>query len=177
MMGPMPEWVPELVAGSFRFSPPIAGVIHNEWMLHRVTGQEVIVVNTATADELAIPRRFLGNVMNGVVILTKRLEFSGGRILPANRDVIVIPSPRGARLVPTDRPAEVVAIREDEPAVSGSRRLLRTLIALGCLACLIAVYVLRDARNSARLRRSSIRRVLPASHQPELAPLVQQQKR
>src|SRR6188472_401053 len=122
-MGPLPEWVPELVAGSFRFSPPISGVKHNEWTLHRVTSHEVLVMNTATSEELAIPRRFLGNVMSGVVTLTKRLESSDSRVRPANRDVIVMPSPSGAPRVRSELPAEVVAIREVEPSVSRSRRL------------------------------------------------------
>jgi hypothetical protein len=176
-MGPLPEWIPELVAGSFRFLPPISGVRQNEWTLHRVTSHEVVVMNTATSEELAIPRRFLGNVRSGVVTLTKRLESSNSRVRPANRDVIVMPSPSGAPRVRSVLPAEVVAIREGEPSVSRSRRLMRALVALGCLACLIVVYVLRDARNSARFRHSSVRPAHPVSHQPALAPLVPPQKK
>jgi hypothetical protein len=172
LLEPLPEWVPKLVAGSFRFTPPIAGVANNEWTLHRITSREVIVVNASTSDELAISRRHLGSVTNGVVMLTKRLEFTEGRIRPANRDVVeLLPASRVPRVRP-QRPAEVVAIRELEPTESRSRRLFRTLIALGCLACLIAVYVFRDARTPIRFRRFSARPVLPVAHQPVLAPLV-----
>jgi hypothetical protein len=182
LIGPLPDWVPELVAGSFRFTPAIAGVLHNEWTLQRVTNQEVVVVNTTTSEELAIPRQFLGHVAGGIVTLTKRLECEAGRVRPANRDVITMPAPSREPRVRSEGSADVVPIRETERSPSRSRRMLRTLVALGCLACmaavyLVAVYVLRDARTSTRFRRSAGRPVLPASHQPVLAPLVQPGKK
>lgn len=176
VLGPLPEWVPELVTGSFRFSPAIAGAARNEWRLHRVTGDEVVVVNAETSEEVAVPRRFLSNVANGAVILTKSLECAAGRVRPLNREIIQMPAPSNAPRVRFARTAEVVAIRETEYIPSQWKRILRALIAVGCLACIVAVYVFRDARGS-RIRRSSIRPAHPASHQPVLVPLVQQQKK
>lgn len=141
-----------------------------------MTGNEVVVVNAETSEELAIPRRFLSRVVNGAAILTKSLECDAGRVRPLNREVIQMPAPNGAPRVRLARTAEVVAISETEHAPSQWKRILRTLVALGCLACIVAVYVFRDARGS-RIRRFSTRPTPPASHQPELAPLIQQQRK
>lgn len=176
LMGPLPEWVPELVAGSFRFSPAIAGAARNEWTLDRVTAHEVVVINAESAEKIAIPRRFLASFANGAVILTKRLEAVPGRVRPLNRDVIVMPPPSGAPRVRAAHGSEVIAIRETEQPPASWKRILRTLVALGCLACIVALYVFRDARSS-RIKRPSIRPTPPASHQPVLEPLIQQQRK
>ncbi len=166
--GPLPSWVPELARRRFRFAPAIADAGPNEWTLHRVTWDEVIVLNAATSAELSIPRRVFGPAENaeapvGLVTLLKRLEAVDGRARPVDRQVIELRPADGPR-VHAERIAEVVAIREEEAPVPRWRRSLRILVAAACLLCIVAVYVFRDAKSQARIRRFSTRPIRPASH-------------
>ncbi len=80
----------------FSFYPPIANVEHNEWIFRSATWDEIRVVNTKTASEVLVPRRFLGAVSlvgEPVVIvgLLKELEYKEGAVLPLIRRVIEMP--------------------------------------------------------------------------------------
>lgn len=177
--GPLPAWVAELARRRFRFAPAIVGAGPNEWTLHRVNLDDVIVVNVATQEELSIPRRWFGGLQDpepaiGVVALHKKLEAHEGKVRPAYRNVIEMRPADGPRVRP-ERPATVIAIRETPEPVPAWKRYLRIVIAAACLLCFIAVYVFRDARSTARIKRFSTRPVPPASHPfaPELEVLPQ----
>jgi hypothetical protein len=172
MQSPLHAWpeVPELARRSFRFSPPIAGIAPNEWTLRRVTSDEAVVRNTATQQELSIPRRLMGDVSRldelvRVVALLKRLEYSDGIIRPVNRSVVEMPAAGDAPRVRSAQPAEVVVIREEPTPTPRWKHYLRISVALGCLACFIAVYVFREGR-SARVRRFSGRPSRLVPHPP-----------
>jgi len=150
-----PAPLPELAYSRFRFVPAIAGAEHNEWTLRRATWTEMVVVNVLTGQELAIPRRFLGRVFeteNSVrdVRLIEDLECAGGRARPVRRGVIEM-RPRVEADIPPwlrSRPVErasVVTIRTEAPNGSRMRRALRGSIAVGFVACLAMVVVVRDA--------------------------------
>jgi hypothetical protein len=169
---PMP--LPELGRGRFSFYPAILGVKHNEWMLRRATWTEILVVNTKTAEELWIARRFLGDVSPveapvRIVGLLKELEYKEGLVLPHRRGG-VIEMPRAAndyarlapRREPDGRPAQVVAIRVEPHSESRVFRLLRSSAALGILACLGIIFLVRDAHLGQRLGWSTATPRIPS---------------
>ena len=152
----IPAPLPQLGPGRFSFSPAIVGVKHNEWMLRRATWTEVLVVNTKTAEELWIARRFLGDVSPieapvRMVGLVKQLEYKEGVVLPHRRGVIEMPRAVNDHVRPSGRPASVVAIRVEAPSESRVFRLLRSSAALGILACLGVIFLVRDAHMGTRL--------------------------
>ena len=93
---PIPAPFDQLRGCPFSFYPPIANVEHNEWIFRGATWDEIRVVNTKTAGEVLVPRRFLGAVSlvgEPVVIvgLLKELEYKEGAVLPLVRRVIEMP--------------------------------------------------------------------------------------
>ncbi len=161
----------ELRYGRFSFYPAIVGVAHNEWILRRATWTEIQVENVKTAQEIWIPRRFLGEVSSieapfRIVGLLKELEYREGMVLPHRRSVIEMPravndfSRSGLRPVYGRR--EVVAIRPEASAESRFWRVLRGSVAAGILVCLSVIFVVRDAHLGARLGWTS------APHLPNL---------
>jgi hypothetical protein len=173
--------VPELARRCFRFSPPIAGVAPNEWTLHGVSSDEAVVRNAASGQELSIPRRWIGDVTRleepvRVVALLKRLEFAQGRVRPVDRAVIEMPVAQEAPRVRAAHPGEVVTIRETPQPPARWKHYLRISVALGCLACFIAVFVFRQGRGG-RVRRLSARPARLVPHPPALTPPVLLEKR
>lgn len=163
----IPAPLPELVGGPFAFHPPIAGVKHNEWVLRRSGWTDLLVMNTKTSEELLVPRRYVGDVQESedgsqIVALTEAVEYQHGRVLPLRRGVLEMPplrteeAPAFRRRRETGRPAAVVAIRLEPRTESRVRRALRGSIALGFLACLAVIFVIRDAHLGSRLGISSI---------------------
>jgi hypothetical protein len=113
----------QLANRPFSLYPALRGVHHNEWHLRKATWSELVVANAKTAEEISIPRRFVGEISivdDPVVIvgLTRELEYREGAILPCQRRVIEMPvavgetgwrpAPGGSR---PGGPAPVVAIR------------------------------------------------------------------
>jgi hypothetical protein len=177
----VPAWAPELARRSFSFSPVIAGTVHNEWTLHHISADEVIVHNASSNEELAIPRRFIGDVSRleepvRVVALLRRLEYSDGLVRPLHRGVIAMPVMPDSPRVRAGVPAEVVAIREEAESTPRWKHYLRISVALSCLACFIAVYVFREGRSS-RLRRFSARPSRLVPHPPTSTPQALPQRR
>jgi len=146
----------------FLFYPAIVGIEHNEWTLRRVSSSEVQVINTKTAEELWIPRRFLGEVSAIeapfiIAGLVKELEYADGAVAPHRRRVIEMPravngsaaaNPSNAALSNTTRPpapaklAPVIGIRvESGPSSRTGRRLLTWAVA-GILTCVIGAEAL-----------------------------------
>lgn len=178
---PLPAWLPELARRRFGFTPAIAGAEPNEWVLERVTWNDVVVRNALSSLEIAIPRHYVGDVSSQeddsqVVTLLKRLEYSEGAVRLRNRAVVAMPLPSDAPRIRCERPAEVVAIREEIEAPPRWRRYFRILVALGCLGSFIAVYVLREGR-AARVRKILLRPAPLVPHSPELTLPVLPQRR
>jgi hypothetical protein len=141
----------------FLFYPAIVGIEHNEWTLRRITSSEVQVANTKSAEEIWIPRRFLGEVSAIedpflIAGLVKELEYQAGEVLPYRRRVIEMPravngSASFAARMPMAPPmpsklAPVIGIRvETGPASRTGKRLLTWIVA-GILACITAAEAL-----------------------------------
>jgi hypothetical protein len=149
--------VPGLERRPFAFQPPIGGIEHNEWLLQRSTWTELEVLNTHTWEAVLVPARYVSGIRRGgdgsqTVVLIEALECRHGRVLPVRRGVLEM---RPARETPVarrqGRPAPVVGIRLEEPSESRARRALRGSIAVGFLACLSVIFVVRDVHLGTRL--------------------------
>lgn len=110
---PIPPPLESLGHRPFCFYPPIIGVEHNEWRYIRATWSEVVVVNVKSAQEIFVPRHFLGEVSRideplVIVGLRKELEYRMGQIWPHERRVIEMP-----------RAVNDHAFRSREPVVGG----------------------------------------------------------
>src|SRR5580704_11516060 len=93
---PFPPPLDHLGSRPFSFFPAILNIEHNEWLFRKATWSEILVYNVKTAEELWIPRRFMGEISrieDPVVIvgLVKELEYRGGAVLPHQRRVIEMP--------------------------------------------------------------------------------------
>jgi hypothetical protein len=168
----------------FSFYPAIVGIEHNEWTLRRITSSEVEVANTKSAEEIWIPRRFLGEVSateDPFVIagLVQELEYKAGAVLPHRRRVIQMPravngfaasmgmpapSVAAPRQQEVARPAEVVAIRvEAGPSSRAGKRLLTWIVA-GILACITAAEALIVFGGHRKGGRDVQKQIQPRSH-------------
>jgi hypothetical protein len=143
----------------FSFYPAIVNIEHNEWRLQKATWSEFLVGNTKTADEIWIPRRFIGELSRTdepvmIVGLTRELEFRNGQIVPYVRRVIEMP--RAVNDVP-QRPGEpaapapggnpVVGIRFESGTERRMGRLIVGAMLAGVLACVLAILLLRNERD------------------------------
>ena len=153
----------------FSFYPAIVGIEHNEWSLRRMNSSEVQVANTKSAEEIWIPRRFLGEISASedpflIVGLVKELEYQAGMVLPHQRRVIQMPravngsAPLAARAPRPPKLAPVVGIRvESGPASRAGKRLLTWIVA-GILACIAAAETLMvfGGHRAAASRRPAV---------------------
>ncbi len=146
----------------FSFYPPILNIEHNEWFFRRSTWSEILVVNSRSASEIWIPRRFLGEVSqieDPVVIvgLTKELEYKAGAVWPHQRRVIEMPvavgetarPPQPAGDVPAAAP--VIGIRTESVTDSRMGKLIGFTMLIGVVASFVAVNVLRDGALRPRM--------------------------
>ena len=140
----------------FSFYPAIVGIEHNEWRLRKATWSEFLVLNTKTAQEIWIPRRFLGELSRTdepvmIIGLGKELELRAGQIVPHVRRVIEmpravndVPRPPVSESVPA---APVVGIRLDSGAESRVGRLIVGVLLAAIVGCLVLVVFFRAERN------------------------------
>ena len=139
----------------FSFYPPILNIEHNEWFFRRGTWSEILVVNSRSAQEIWIPRRFVGEVSlieDPVVIvgLVKELEYKEGAVWPHQRRVIEMPIAVGERARPPQPPHEalapVIGIRTEAVADSRVGKLVGLTILAGAIGvtCCIGLSVLRE---------------------------------
>jgi len=139
----------------FSFYPPIRNIEHNEWFFRRGTWSEILVVNSRSALEIWIPRRFVGEVSlieDPVVIvgLVKELEYKAGAVWPHQRRVIEMPVAVGERPRPpqprAQMPAPVIGIRTESVTDSRVGKLVGLTILAGAIGvtCFIGVSVLRE---------------------------------
>lgn len=157
----MPPPLDQIGQRPFSFYPAILGIEHNEWLLRRATWSELLVYNTKTEQELWVPRRFLGEISSidepvMIVGLLKELEYKAGTVWPHERRVIEMPravneSPRPPVPSEPPHPASVVGIRLEGGAESPVGRLLLTAIAVGIVACIVVVIMMRDGPLGTRI--------------------------
>lgn len=156
---PVPPPLDQIGSRPFSFYPAILGIERNEWAYRKATWSEILVFNPASNLEIWIPRRFVGEVSRidepvVIVGLNKELEYRGGMVLPHERRVIQMPmavneSPRGGvtPLPEPTRPATVIGIRLESGAENRVGRMLMTVIAVGILASILVVVLLRDGKR------------------------------
>jgi len=157
----MPPGFEQIGSRPFSFYPAIVNVEHNEWHYRKATWSEVLVVNAKTSVEVWIPRLYVGEfsrIDEPVVIvgLTKELEYKGGQVWPYVRRVIEMPRAVNEGYRPTieeeaPRPASIVGIRTESGTESRIWRLLVAALAVGIVACLIIISVLRSGRDGSRI--------------------------
>lgn len=111
----------ELNDRKFSFYPPILGIEHNEWTLTEATWSDVLVRNTKSQLEVAIPRKFVGSVSQVdepvmIVGLNKELQYKTGSVWPTERRVLSMPAnpmkaaPRVLPVAQADEPKGLSAI-------------------------------------------------------------------
>lgn len=146
----------------FSFYPPILNIEHNEWFFRRATWSEILVVNSRSASEIWIPRRFLGEVSqveDPVVIvgLVKELEYKAGAVWPHQRRVIEMPVAVGETVRPPQpsgdvpAPAPVIGIRIESATDSRMGKLIGFTLLIGVVASFVAVNVLRESALRPRM--------------------------
>jgi hypothetical protein len=139
----------------FSFYPPILNIEHNEWFFRRGTWSEILVVNSRSAAEIWIPRRFLGEVSqieDPVVIvgLVKELEYKAGAVWPHQRRVIEMPVAVGETARPLQHsgdsaaPAAVIGIRTESATDSRMGKLVGFTLLVGVMASFVGFGVLRE---------------------------------
>jgi len=139
----------------FSFYPPILNIEHNEWFFRRGTWSEILVINSRSAQEIWIPRRFLGEVSlieDPVVIvgLVKELEYKAGAVWPHQRRVIEMPMAVGERPRPPQPRGEtlapVIGIRTESVTDSRVGKLVGLTILASAIGvtCCIGFSVLRE---------------------------------
>jgi hypothetical protein len=146
----------------FSFYPAIVGIEHNEWRLRKATWSEFLVINTKTALEIWIPRRFMGDLSRTdepvmIVGLNREVEYRAGQVVPHVRRVIEMPravneTPRANTVehaVPEAAP--VVGIRFESGAESRISRLILWALGCGLLACVLFIAFQRIDRSGGRV--------------------------
>jgi hypothetical protein len=159
----LPTPLEQLGSRPFAFYPAILHIQHNEWTFRRSGWDEILVVNTKSGEELAIPRRFLNGVSSieepfVIVGLVKELEYRDGVIVPAIRRVIEMPravNDSGLRPLaasPTRKPAPVVGIRVETPVEEQPRKSFFVRVAATILTCIVGIVLFRDGVPGTRAR-------------------------
>jgi len=150
---PVPPPLESLGNRAFSFYPAILNIEHNEWIYRKATWSEILVVNAKTAQELWIPRRFMGEISSiddpvVIVGLVKELEYRAGMVWPYQRRVITMPMavndvPRTVSPQTNGAPAPVLGIRVESPE-SKLGRLVGIALACGTAACILVVLFSRE---------------------------------
>ena len=81
----------------FAFYPAIRDTEHNEWTLEQESWSEILAKNTATGDEIWVPRNHLGEISSVgkpvvIVGLKRELQYRNGQVNPYRKAVVEIPS-------------------------------------------------------------------------------------
>jgi hypothetical protein len=144
----------------FSFYPPILGIEHNEWHFRKATWSEILVVNSRSAAEIWIPRRYLGEISRVdepvvIVGLNKELEFKGGAVWPYQRRVIEMPVAVGdTRRMPVAEPPQpgpVVGISLDNSTESRIGRMIVGALLTGIVACVVIVTAYRQGEVRSKI--------------------------
>jgi hypothetical protein len=150
---PIPPSLDHLATRPFSFYPPIVNIERNEWLYRKATWSEILVLNCKSAEEIWIPRRFLGEVSRVddpvlIVGLSKELEYKAGAVWPYQRRVIEMPVAVGGSVPSAVEPeraerAPVVDIRVPPSTDKRIFRLIGGALAVGILLYLAAVNLTR----------------------------------
>ncbi|MDQ6676980.1 MAG: hypothetical protein M3Z09_06770 [Acidobacteriota bacterium] len=156
----LPTPLDQLGNRSFSFFPPILGIESNEWLFRRATRPEVLITNADTGLQIAIPRRFVGEVSRVeepvvIVGLLKELEYREGQVWPHQRRILQMPVAVGAESMKTSAaprsrglPAPVIGI-----SLHASRQSRRSRTLIGAIvAAILALLVIAGAVHEARPR-------------------------
>jgi len=154
----LPTPLEQLGNRPFSFYPPILGVERNEWLFRRATWPEVLVTNAHNGAQVAIPRRFLGEVSRVeepvvIVGLLKELEYREGAVWPYQRRVLQMPVAVGAENYaprPGAGPAPVIGISLHSETRSRRGRMIVGALVAGVLAALAVAGALRDGHPRPR---------------------------
>lgn len=157
---PIPPPLAQLGRRRFSFYPAIVNIKHNEWVYQSATWADVLVRNTKTNEELAVPRRYLGEISSVeapvmIVGLLKELEYRAGAVWPAQRRVIEMPravndSPRARPADSPHAPAPVIGIRLESPARSRLGKVAIAGVAIGLSGCVLAISLFRGGVLASR---------------------------
>ncbi|MEB2361042.1 MAG: hypothetical protein OZ929_06870 [Bryobacterales bacterium] len=163
---PIPPPLEQFGQRPFSFYPPLLNVDHNEWRFQRSTWSEILVRNTASGDEVWIPRRYLGEISRVdepvmILGLLKELELRAGAVWPANKRVIempravndVQPVAGGTELPP---PAPAVGLRFESNSESRISKLIGGVLLIGIIACVVVVSLFRGGPAGTRVNYTTV---------------------
>jgi hypothetical protein len=158
---PLPPLLAQLGQRPFSFYPAILNLPHNEWIYQSATWSDVLVRNSKTNAEIAVPRRYVGEISSVdapvmIVGLRAELEYRAGAVYPAQRKVIEMPlavndSPRPPWQSVPEGPAQVVGIRVESSANSRIGKLVLGGVALGLAGCVLAISLFRGGVIASRV--------------------------
>lgn len=155
---PIPTPLDHLGQRPFSFYPAILNIAHNSWILRRAAWSEILVANTATNQEVWVPRQYLGSVSSIdepvlIVGLTKELEYKAGQLMPHRRRVLEMPPARGQPHATGIHGEAAPAVK---PTASGSTetrvgRLIAGALALGVIGCVVLIGLFRTSREGSHI--------------------------
>ncbi len=154
----LPTPLEQLGNRPFSFYPAILGIERNEWIFRRATWPEVLVTHAHTGLQVAIPRRFVGEVSRieepvVIVGLLKELEYREGAVWPYRRQVLQMPVAVGAeeRYAPLrSGPAPVIGISLHAESQPRRGRMVVGALVAGILAALAIAGAIRESHPRAR---------------------------
>lgn len=181
---PLPPLLAQLGRMPFSFYPAILNLPHNEWIYQSATWSDVLVRNSKTNEEVAVPRRYVGEISSVeapvmIVGLRAELEYRAGAVYPAERKVIEMPlavndSPRPPWVSAPAGPAQVVGIRVESGSNSRVGKLVLGGVALGLAGCVLAISLFRGGVIATRVFYTpTFRAALPLTPQDGYASVVQ----
>lgn len=157
---PLPPPLAQLGTRRFSFYPAILNIKHNEWVYHSATWADVLVRNSKTNEEIAVPRRYVGEISSVeapvmIVGLLKELEYRAGAVWPAERRVIEMPTavndlPRPRPVNTSGAPAPVIGIRLENTDKSRVGKMAIAGVALGLTGCVLAISLYRGGVIASR---------------------------
>ena len=183
MPGSLPTPLELLGGRAFSFFPPILNLPHNQWRYRESTWTEFSVVNTASGEEVWIPRMFLGEISRigepiAIVGLRRELEFRAGAIAVVRRAVIEMPMAVNdvRRSVHATSLAPVIPIRLEPPPQSRRGRKIGVAVMLGAVALTFVADMVRQVdwqrRADAFRFARAWRRLSPGDTFPSVATKV-----
>jgi hypothetical protein len=155
---PIPTPLEHLGQRAFSFYPAIVNIDHNSWLLRRATWSEILVANTASDQEIWVPRQYLGNVSSVdepvlIVGLTKELEYKSGQLLPYRRRVFEMPATR--RDAPAPEPAGSEGAHTANASAGGTEgrlgRLIGGALIIGIVGCIALIGWFRTSREGSHI--------------------------
>ena len=142
----------------FSFYPAIRNIEHNEWRLKEETWAEALVANVESAQEVWVPRTYLGEISSSdspvlIVGLSQELEWKAGKVWPYQQRMLQVPEPTGGPRIHPGKPTrESAPKRTHSPAERRVGRFIAGAVAAGLVACLFVILYAFDAlRNPLQL--------------------------